>query len=177
MSVGDGRRSVICIASSIDTSTVSGTPVRDARRHAVAAPSARERAGDVLAEPPADGQRRQVHVPVRRQAAAARLQHLFGELEPVVGAAVTERVIETVTSGSRCRRRDAGFADDHDVGRARATASRSARVALRRAQVGEQRIVADRRAVNTTSAPRSVSSLAQYAPAIPSVQSTTRSPS
>ena len=31
---------VICIASSIDTSTVSGTAVRDARHHAEAAPSA-----------------------------------------------------------------------------------------------------------------------------------------
>ena len=50
-----------------------------------------ERAGDVLAEVAADGQRRPVRVTVRREAAAARLQHFFGEIEAVVGTAVTER--------------------------------------------------------------------------------------
>ena len=50
----------------------------------------RERAGDVLAEAAADRQRRAVRVPVAREAAAARLQHLLGEVEAVVGTAVAD---------------------------------------------------------------------------------------
>ena len=79
---------VIWIASSIDASTVSGMPVRDARRHAVSRTECRVRADDVLAEPTADRQRRPVRVTVTGQAAAARLQHLVGEVEAVVGPAV-----------------------------------------------------------------------------------------
>ena len=66
-------------------------PVRDARRHAVAAPSAANAPVDVLAEVAADRQRRPPRVPVVGEAAAARLQHLFGEVEAVVGPAVAER--------------------------------------------------------------------------------------
>ena len=137
---------VSCIASSIDASTVSGTPVRDARRHAVSRAERRERADDVLAEPAADRQRRQVHVPVRGEAAAARLQHLLGEVEAVVGTAVTERGDRDRDERRRVRGRGAGLARRRRCRPSASHASEIVGVALRRAQVGEQRIGADRRA-------------------------------
>ena len=81
---------VICIASSIDTSTVSGTPVRDARHHAVAAPSAANAPVTYSPScPPTVSGGRSVcpwfdRLPLRG------LQHLFGAVEAVVGPAVPD---------------------------------------------------------------------------------------
>ena len=50
-----------------------------------------ERARHVLADVAADRQRRPARVPVRREAAAPRLEHFFREVEAVVGSAVPER--------------------------------------------------------------------------------------
>ena len=90
MSVGVVMK-VIWIASSIDTSTTSGVPVRDAAPPRGDGREPRVRAGHVLAETPADGEGRTIGMPVPREAAAARLQDLVGEREPVVGAAVPDR--------------------------------------------------------------------------------------
>ena len=130
------------IASSIDASTVSanaGARRAPPRRHRT---ERGERADDVLAEPAADRQRRQVHVPVRGETPAARLQHLFGEVEAVVGTTVTERGDRHRDERlwTRGRRRPPvitmSAVSSHDVGAGRAP--------LRGPQVGEQRIVADR---------------------------------
>ena len=82
---------VIWIASSIDTSTISA---RSGARRAPPRGRGAERgvhAGHELAEPAADRERRTVRVTVAREAPAARLQHLVGELEAVVGPAVADR--------------------------------------------------------------------------------------
>ena len=108
---------VIWIASSIDTSTASATPVRDARRHAVAAPSAAYTPVTYSPRRPPTVSGGRPMWPWIDRLPRARLQHLVGRDEAVVGAAVPDR-------GDRHRHervgavgRAARLADDHDVGR------------------------------------------------------------
>ena len=116
---------VSCIASSIDTSTVSATPVRDARRHAVDRAERRERADDVLAEV---ARRRSTaagpcgRAPTRLPLRACSTSS--GSSRPSSGPPWPTAVIDTVTSGAACAGAAAGLADDHDVGRRRATGAR-----------------------------------------------------
>ena len=103
-----------------------------------------ERTDDVLAQPSTDGQRRQMCVAVRGKAAAARLQHLFRQVEPVIGPAVAERGDrngdERPGARRRCRLR---IPHDDDVGGGE-PGLEIGRAPLRRAQVGEQGITVDR---------------------------------
>ena len=75
-----------------------------------------ERAGDVLAEIAGDGQRREFGVAVIREASTARLQHLLGADEAVVGPAVSDRRDRDRHQRVGTRRGTTGLADDYEVG-------------------------------------------------------------
>ena len=76
-----------------------------------------ERAGYVLTDATADGQRRLTGMAVPRQCAGAGLQNRFGKIESVVGTTVTER--RDLDDHQRSRSRAAGLRPRAEIGDAR----------------------------------------------------------